>query len=98
VNEKAEKGGKCIFFGERQEAFYFWLVGLGIVIPTITYGSAILINFLLATFFCLIGISVAYYEPIALGIYAGCAAVSLFGYYKLWVLYKGKRGKNKGIT
>jgi hypothetical protein len=99
VNETAEKVGNFFFTGKRQEAFWFWLVGLGIVIPAVTYGSTMLIDFLLALVLGLIGISSGTYsKPIALGIDAGCAAVSLYGYYRLWVLYSGKRSKKKAIT
>jgi hypothetical protein len=99
VSEKAEKFGNFLLTGKRQEAFWFWLIGLGIVIPTITYGSALLIGFLFAVSLDLIEISsAAYVKPITLGIDVGCAAISVFGYYRLWVFYRRKRDKKNVIT
>jgi hypothetical protein len=81
------------------QAFWFWLVGLGIVVPSITYISAMLIGLLLVSFLDQIGISSSSHQKaIALGIGAICAAVSLFGYYRLWLLYRQKKCKRLGTT
>ena len=82
-----------LFTGTTQQALWFWLVGLGIVVPSITYISAMLIGLLLIFVLNQIGISSPSHEkPIALGIGAVCAAVSLFGYYRLWLFYRQKKG------
>jgi hypothetical protein len=88
-----------LFTGTTQQAFWFWLVGLGFVIPTITYIAATLIGFCIIVVMDLIGISSTSHEKqIALGIGAICAAVSVFGYYKLWLSYRHKKGKKVGTT
>jgi len=88
-----------MFTGRRQEAFCFWLIGLGIVIPTVTYISGTLVAFLLVLAFDHIGVSSdAYLKPMVLTVNGLCAAVSLFGYYRLWVSYRQKKGKKLDPT
>jgi len=99
AQKKVERVSSRLFSGRRQQAFWFWLVGLGIIIPTITYISAMLIGLFLVVVLDLIGISsVVYEKPMVLGINGICAAISLFGYYRLWVLYRQKKGKELGTT
>jgi hypothetical protein len=92
VQEKGERFISLLFTGRRQQAFWFWFVGLGIVIPTITYISATFIGLLLVGVLDLTGISsVGYTKLMALGLNGVCVASSLFGYYKLWIIYRQKK-------
>jgi hypothetical protein len=92
LQDKIERLVNLLFTRTTQQAFWFWLVGLGIVVPAITYISAMLIGLLLIFVLDQLGISSpSHQRPIALGIGAVCAAVSLFGYYRLWLLYRQKK-------
>ncbi len=94
-----EKAPRLLFTGRRQEAFCFWFIGLGIVIPTVTYISSTLVAFLLIVAFDQIGIFAGgNLKPLGLTINGVCAGVSLFGYYRLWVLYRQKKGKKSNPT
>jgi hypothetical protein len=88
-----------LFTGKRQQAFWFWFVGLGIIIPTVTYISATLLAFLLGLVLNQIGIlSELYVKPMISAILVVCAAFSLFGYYRLWIMYKQKKGSKFHAT
>ena len=92
VQDEIERLGTLLFTGRRQQVFWFWFLGLGIVIPALTYISATLISLLLVLVFDLIGSSSAgYIKPITLGLNLVCGAISLFGYYRLWIIYRGKK-------
>ena len=92
MQDKVERFVNLLFAGKRQRTFWFWFVGLGIIIPTTTYISATLIGFLLVLVLDLIGISsVGYIKPMALGLNGTCGAISLFGYYRLWIIYREKK-------
>lgn len=92
VQDKIERLVTLLFTGRRQQAFWFWFLGLGIVIPTLTYISATLIGLLLVLVLDRIGISsVGYIKPMALGLNVVCGAISLFGYYRLWIIYREKK-------
>ena len=99
VQDKVEKFVSLLLTGKRQRAFWFWFVGLGIIIPTITYISATLIGFLLVLVLDLIGISsVEYIKPMSLGLNGVCGAVSLFGYYRLRIIYREKKSNKLRAT
>jgi polyferredoxin len=92
LQDKVERFVSLFFTGGRQQAFWFWFLGLGILIPTLTYISATLIGLLLVLVLDLIGISSAgYIKPMALGLSVVCGAISLFGYYRLWIIYREKK-------
>jgi hypothetical protein len=92
VQEKGEGFISLLLTGRRRQAFWFWFVGFGIVIPTITYICATLIGLLLVVVLDLTGISsVGYTKPMGLGLNGVCAAISLFGYYRLWIIYRQKK-------
>jgi len=94
-----EKAPPLLFTERRQEVFCFWLIGLGIVIPTVTYISGTLAAFLLVLVFGQIGIfSGANFKSLGLTVSGVCAAVSLYGYYRLWVSYRQKKGKKLNPT
>ena len=99
VHDKVERFVSLLFTGKRQQAFWFWFVGLGIIIPTITYISATLIGFLLVFVLDLIGISsVEHIKPMALGTNGVCGALTLFGYYRLWIIYREKKSNKLRST
>ena len=99
AQDKVERLVSLLFTGRRQQSFWFWLVGLGILIPTITYISSILIGFILVHILDLIGISsVVYIRPVAIGLNVVCGAVSLYGYYRLWIIYREKKSSRVRTT
>ncbi len=80
------------FLGEKRLLpFMFWFTGLGIVIPVITYTSSTFLGFVLVAMADFLRVSsLQSLKPFLLGIDVVCAAAAFYGYYKLWVIWRGK--------
>lgn len=86
--EKLERITEFFFTGKKQQTFWFWAVGIGIVIPVLTLAGSFLVALLVSVVLGLLGLSSERHsDTITFLIVAICGLASLVGYYKLWVVY-----------
>jgi hypothetical protein len=95
IEEKTERIVNAFFTGRRQQTFWFWAVGFGIVIPVLTYVSSGLLSLIVGLVLALLGVSSdTSVRWVTVSIIVVCGLASLVAYYKLWVLWNRKMNEN----
>lgn len=92
--ENSDRIVDFFFTGRKQQVFWFWFVGICMVIPVLTFISSTLVSLLAGLVFALLGVSTDFSKPTALVIIALCVTLCSIGYYKLWEQFREKRNKN----